>query len=183
MFSGTYESIWEVLETDEEGNEVMVDYSFQDFMAGIASVYQKNSTYILGELGVDFIKKIKFTGKTNSPKEYNFSTDTLDFDLTIDKKAMLHKLRELENDSEFDQYLKDHFTGYDGFWSFTPNNYIDLKAEILGVGREFDQAIGALITYLAKNLERGVGTSIEEMVYEDWQGNGYGGLSYTLATE
>ena len=183
LFSGTYESIWEVYETDDQGNELPVDYNQADFMASIASEYQKHNAYIKSELAIDFIKSINFTGGTNSPREYNFSTDTLDFEVEINKTKLLQTLKNLETDQEFSKYLKDNFTSYDGFMSFTPNNYHDLKTQIVGEGDEYSQALGALITYLGKNIEHGGGTSIEEMVFDSWQGNGYGGLDYKIEEE
>lgn len=184
LFTGTYESpYWEVREYDDGGEEVGVDYDFKEFMASIVREYQGHEEYILSELGVSFIKSIKFTGTFYSPAYYNFSTDTLDFELSINKTSMLQALATLESDPEFSKYLHDNYTSYDGFMSFTPNNYQDLAHEIKTGGQEFDQSLGALITYLAiqsGNIDADGGCSIEAMIAEDWQGNGYNGLEYTV---
>ena len=67
MFSGTYESIWDIVEYNEEGTEeVMVDYDQQDFMASIASVYQDNEEQIQTDLNCSFLRGLHFTGKTYS---------------------------------------------------------------------------------------------------------------------
>jgi hypothetical protein len=195
IFTGTYESpFWEVREYNEDGSEEMeVDYNFKELMATIAKAYHNKEDYILSELNVPFIKSIKFNGEFYSPRAYNFSTDTLDFEVDINKKELMAKLEELKNDQGFEKYLHDHFTSYDGFWSNTPNNYNDLVNEIKtwgkstntidGYGREFDQAIGALITYLAGLNNKYNDYSIEEMVANRWQGNGYGGLDYKIVHE
>ena len=181
LFSGTYESIWEVLEVADDGEELEVDYDLKDLLSSIASVYQENAEYIKSELGASFIKSIRFDGGFNSPREYNFATDTLDFTLEINKAELIRVLKSLEGDQDFEKFLKDNYSSYDGFWSWTPNNYVDIRAEIWGEHEKFDQALGALITYLAKdNITSEGGTSIESMVFEDWQGNGYGGLDYKI---
>jgi hypothetical protein len=180
MFTGTYESIWELMDYDDDGNELELDYNHKDLMNGIVDQYNSNSDYIIRELNIPWIKSIKFTGHW-SPREYNFNTDQLDFTLSIDKEGMIKSLKSLKNDSKFESWLRDNFTSYDGFWSSTPNNYTDLYNELVSeVGSEYDQSLGALITYLAgkKSLE-----DIEYMVHDDWQGNGYGGLNYKIVNE
>ena len=180
MFSGTYESIWDIVEYNEEGTEeVMVDYDQQDFMASIASAYQDNELQIQKDLNCTFLRGLHFTGKTYSPREYNFSTDELDFEVKLSITELLQVVKNLEANEEFKTFLHDHYTSYDGFMSLTPNNYRDFKEAIVNRGNDFDQALGSLIRYLAgKNLQ-----DIEETVYEDWQGNGYGGLDYKIVPE
>lgn len=181
LFSGTYESIWDVTAQDDNGDELEVEYKHEDLMKSIAETYQAKQGYILSELNSPFITNIKFLGTFANPREYNFKTDVLDFEVNINKAKMLETLRILENSIEFEAYLKENFTSYDGFMSFTPDNYTELMEQVESEGREFEQSIGALITYLAKsNIRADGGCSIEDMVHEDWQGNGYGGLDYTI---
>ena len=181
IFSGTYESIWEVCEYNDNGDELEVDYKHEDLMASIAQVYGKNEAYILSKLNCPFVKNIKFTGKTFSPREYNFKTDELDFEVTIDKTMLAKTLNSLKSDKNFEAFLHDNYTSYDGFMSFTPNNYDELANQVKTQGDEFEQAIGAIITYLAKpNITHQGGCSIESMVHEDWNGNGYYGLDYQI---
>ncbi len=186
LFNGTYNTQWEINETNDEGDELEIEYDQKELMASIARVYQKNEAYILSELNCPFIRSIHFTGGTYSPREYNFKTDELDFTVDIDETKLREALEALRGDAEFAVYLREHFTSYDGFMSFTPNNYAELYEAITKHGDEHDQALGAVITYCAKeNLYDGDiqpydgGCSIEEMVHENWQGNGYGGLVYT----
>lgn len=180
IFSGTYETFWEVNEYSDDGEELPVKYKHKDLLASIAEEYQNHAEYILSELGIDFIDSIKFTGNFHSPAYYNFSTDTLDFEVEVNKAGLLKKLEQLGADPRFNQYLRDNFTSYDGFWSYTPNNYIDLKAEILSEGSDYEQAIGALLTYLGLDTGEQGYSEIEVSIQEHWQGNGYGGLKYTI---
>lgn len=176
IFSGTYESIWEVSETDDDGNELEVDYKHSDLMKSIAEEYQAHAKKIKKLLNLTFINSISFTGETWSPREYNFTTDQLDFNMDINKIKLLESLRSRKNDGKLSQFLIDNYRSRDGFISFTPDNYGELVEQIVGDGDECDQAIGAYITYLAGDTFN----EIEEAVYEDWQGNGYGGLDYKI---
>jgi hypothetical protein len=152
-------------------------------MRSIASAYCDNEDWILDKLNCPFIKKIHFTGRFNSPREYNFSTDTLDFSLDINKKKLSDCLDSLKDNKEFDTWLHDRYTSCDGFWSFTPNNYRDLCYQILTLGDELDQSIGALISYLMKQEDEEFYSSIEGYVYDYWSSNGYCGLDYEYVDE
>ncbi len=180
LFSGTYESIWEVCETDDNGDELEVEYDFKDLLKSIAEVYHQNEKYILSELNCPFIKEIKFDGGFYSPREYNFKTDELDFTIEADKNEILEKLDSLKENPKFAEFLKEHYTSYDGFISFTPNNFSELREQIVNEGDEFTQSIGALIRFVTGEADcpNCLFQEIEEAIHEDWQGNGYGGLDY-----
>jgi len=183
MFSGTYESMWEVVEYNEDGTEeVNVDYEHKDLMRSIAEAYRERTDYIKSELNCPFIKKLQFDGTFYSPREYNFKTDELDFTITVDYKEMLLAVKELKDDKAFSDFLHDHYATRDGFWSYTPDNYRDILLALSDKNNnEFKQSVGALIRYLGlSNIKNHGGYSIEEMVYEDWQSNGYGGLDYKV---
>ena len=183
LFHGTYESIWEVSEYNEEGTEELaVEYNQKDLMQSITDAYKRNQKDILSEIGISFITALQFTGTFDSPRYYNFSTDTLDFTITVDRELLSKTLIKIKDNKDFEQFLYDKYTSYDGFISFTPNNYPELVNEIENEGDKFEQAIGALITYLMEKefKDRGMENTIEMDVYEDWQGNGYEGLQYTI---
>ena len=57
IFSGTYENIWEVRETSDNGEELPVDYNHGDLMASIVSEYQDHAKWIVKELNIPWIKK------------------------------------------------------------------------------------------------------------------------------
>lgn len=175
FFSGTYGTDWEVSETDDEGNELVVDYTMADLMKSIQSVYQDRAESIVKDWNIDWIKKIKLTG-TYSPREYNFKTDELDFTLTIDKRGFMEAVRELEHNEEFAKFLHDNYASRDGFISFTPDNYKEMWEEITTNGDHSDQAIASVINFFTKDKNE----DIEIWAYEEWSCNGYGGLDYTV---
>lgn len=179
IFSGTYETMWEVSETDDDGNEVMVEYEFRDLMKSIVEAYNDRRDDIVRDLEIKWIKSIKFTG-SNSPREYNFSTDQLEFTANIDKRGMIAYLNSLAGDKEFEKWLYENFTSRDGFWSYTPNTYQGISNAIRDQNDEHDQALGVLIQW-AGTIANGEG--IEDMICEDWRCNGYRGLDYQIAPD
>ena len=75
----------------------------------------------------NIIKDIRYVGMS-SPQYYNYTTDKLNLDVDVDVEALEdYCFHDKMND--FNQYLKDNFTSYDGFWSFIDNNIIDFKSE------------------------------------------------------
>ena len=183
IFSGTYENFWEVNEYDDDGNELEVDYDFKELMASIGRVYKSEAPeIILSEWQLPFIKSIEFTGEFYSPREYNFSTDSLDFVLDINKAGLLRELKKLENSEEFKQFLIDNYRSRSGFWSFTPDNYSEILKSIETDGDDRDQSISAVINYLMPKVESAY-ESIEGQLYEIWISNGYGGLDYKIIKE
>lgn len=179
LFSGTYETIWNAHEYDDNGYEFELDYTTKDLMKSITEAYQENTIAILNDLRgkVDFIENIEFLGTYYSPRQYNFSTDVIDFTLTINWAKLLKTLHKLKKDKLFHKFLKDNFSSYDGFISFTPDNFDDLETEILNDLQESEQSIGAIIQYLTSNdfLHE-----IEMNIWDYWSGNGYCGLDYKI---
>lgn len=57
-----------------------------------------------------------------SPKYYNYSTDEITAQISPDLMARIQQTVLKEYPKEFCEYLKDHFTDYDGFMSNYPNN-------------------------------------------------------------
>lgn len=74
------------------------------------------------------IRKMKFAG-ISSPKYYNFETDRLMIEITYDDDALASYCFE-HNRNEFDIYLRQNFTSYDGFISFVANNVSDFKKQM-----------------------------------------------------
>lgn len=73
------------------------------------------------------IKSMKFSS-INSSRYYNFSTDKLVIEMDVDVDA-LEKYCFETNAEAFNKYLKDNWTDYDGFASFTPNSIEEFKAK------------------------------------------------------
>lgn len=75
----------------------------------------------------EFIKSVlpsasvKGTGVYH-PKYYNFSTDELEFTVTFDVAEYNALEEKTFNDPDFGKFLKDHYSSYDGFFSYLADN-------------------------------------------------------------
>ena len=100
----------------------------------------------IGVLSLEFIK-------VDSPKYHNYSTDKLVCDIKIDKNVFVHELRKYKFDN-WEQFLKNNFTSYDGFISFYPNTTIEWD-ELINEKIEDDNVIieTLLQFYLEQNEE------------------------------
>lgn len=177
IFSGTYESMWEVFEYDDNGEELDINYTMPDLMRSIVEAYSDRSLDMVRDFDLSFIKSIVFPGGFSSPREYNFSTDTLDFTLEVDSEAMIAALDALDDSAEFAKYLRDNFSSRDGFWSWTPDNFAELRESIVNDGEHYSQSVGALLSYL---IGEETLNDIEESVHDHWSSNGYMGLDYSI---
>ena len=66
-----------------------------------------------------------------SPHEYNYSNDTLDFDLEVPDAEYQRMYDDCINDPKFPKFLKDNYSSYSGFTSFYADAYCENE---LGVG-------------------------------------------------
>jgi len=99
---------WEFV---EGGYEKFEKETCKEWVRAISENFEDNP------LGMT-IGKFKFLW---SPKYYNFSTNRISFEVSVD----LRKLKKYCFSSEredFDRYLHEKWSDRDGFWSFVPNN-------------------------------------------------------------
>lgn len=129
IFMGFYES--ELFNSDTEYylNDYLQDEEHpQTYEIDFEPYTQAISEYAT-ELLKDFcinddniIKSMKY--KTlYSPQYYNFDTDRLNIDIDVNLTKLKSYIK--KNKSDFDLYLHENFTSYDGFMSFIENNYRD----------------------------------------------------------
>lgn len=102
-------------------------YNFQDFMHEVG----KEAVSLIWENVPDedgIILEMKFVG-IDSPRFYNFSTDRICANITVDYE----KLKDyclIQNRDKFDEHLRENFTSHSGFWSFVPNNVKDFEEDL-----------------------------------------------------
>lgn len=124
VHEGLVEGAIEMFNADDDG---VMDWDNVDIDWGDAyESYIKEYTDILSEwLADDYGVTIAFKKlKLNSPKFYNFETDTIMADVT--KREVMRILAKFDKDMEFDTYLKDATKSYDGYMSFY--DYDEAKA-------------------------------------------------------
>ena len=145
---------------DNDFNEGLISYDVDTFWSNFdnnkfkAVILERATNFITDNvkpllvdlgLGIIDIKVIDI----HSPKFYNWSTDTLNFDLITDDKFtdnIIDVINNLEGHelADLSSFLKDNYTSYDGFISFTDNNVDDL-IDSINAGEE--REIGAFLTW------------------------------------
>jgi hypothetical protein len=93
------------------------------------------------------IKIIPDTCKWYHPREYNFSSDAIDFSIEIDTDWVASKFAELSSNPDFVSFIKKRYSSYDGFISFMPNTVEDF--ETLGDPDDSDywKIVSAIVSY------------------------------------
>jgi hypothetical protein len=165
--NGIFCSYWGYGQAETILNEDMIEYDFEENVTDIHPDYYysnfNNARYMkalservhcfLDEQLTDIFKDVLGIDidyqceAYSSPREYNFTTDMHNFDIS---SKDFDKLIEycLKNEEKFAKFLKDHYTSCDGFISFTANNIPDLMEDA-----ESDDmtAWGAMVSYLVSN--------------------------------
>lgn len=102
-----------------------------------------NGKYVIKGVPV----KIEMGSEIFSPSQYNFSTDSLDLDITIAKHRVMKYAK--DHKDSFNDFLYENYSSYDGFMSFIPNNYSDWVINING-GSNLDKerAVSAFLNFL-----------------------------------
>jgi hypothetical protein len=123
-----------------------VDYFWSHFQNDkyVKRIEQLSGEYLDGKLnngnGIEITIKCK---EIYSPKFYNFSTDEIVMDVTFSKTKILQVVK--KEREFFNQFLKEKYSSYDGFSSFTSNNYNDW---LMDFKENEISSIGAVLTYL-----------------------------------
>lgn len=100
------------------------------------------------ELG--FVKSIKYQS-IQSPREYNFSTDSINIEIQMTKKNVANLLRYLKSNWEgFTAHIKEHYTSRSGFISHHSNNAKEWLAETsnLSDADSLRHKLGAILDYV-----------------------------------
>lgn len=87
--------------------------------------------------------KIVEVGEIYSPKYYNFSTDNLEFTVEYNKTKIINFAHNTAK--SFNKFLKENYTSYDGFLSYTSNNFNDW---LKGFNNDNEQEIGAILRFI-----------------------------------
>lgn len=103
-----------------------------------------------------------------SPREYNFTTDSINCQLTFKKgrrtqKKILSYLR--SHWSEFDEWCHEKYSSYDGFWSFLPNTAKGFM-KMLKSGERHDQLWTEIVTFLIHSIDSGIYEEVEDHTVE-----------------
>jgi hypothetical protein len=139
-----------MINQDHQDGEINYDseYFFDNFRNDlyVAAVQKTAQNYLDGAHEADGIRIEIEAGDIYSPAAYNFATDQIELTVKFDKTKV--KQYAAAYSDEFDQFLHDHFTSYDGFHSHTANNYYDWKQDFADNNV---QSIGAVLTFVFRD--------------------------------
>jgi len=131
---------WELFDNGKYMNmlfrqsKLHIESDIKDFLIGLG-------------LGIKDVKAIKI----HSPREYNFETDQVYFNLTVTndfEKRLVKWLKDNGNNEALHKFLIDRYKSYDGFMSFTPCTVFDL---ILSMRGDVARCSGAVLSYLIQD--------------------------------
>lgn len=125
------------------------------------SVFQENFPNI--------VKSYKYE-KLVSPKEYNFSTDSIDIEIELDLEKLVAEFK--KDYKSASQYIHDKYTSCSGFISYYEN---DIEDWLQTLEQDQDHKIGAMLQYLSQNSDIDEFDS-ENMLYavlDDFYNNEY----------
>lgn len=132
LFEGFYES--NLFNSDTERNlnrylnedsENPKEYEIKDFSGFCRTIAERVPLLLESDLNVDSDILSDFCLlEIDSPRFYNYRTDRLVLSVNVDAE-LLKGYAYSSHPIEFESYLKENFTSYDGFISFVPNNLSD----------------------------------------------------------
>ena len=150
QFYGFYDTSYYNYNMEKDFNEMMNDESmpkgkhyelvkFDKYQRDLCKEWIDLVKYQLETATGNVIKKISTRNfELNSPKEYNFTTDKLIVNVEFRLRALEHWC--LKNKPEkFNKYLKENYSSYDGFISFTPNSIDAFKEEYFNEYKTFEE--------------------------------------------
>lgn len=110
--------------TVDEANQFWDQFNNNDYVNHIEKLVSLFMPKVLTHN--DFSIEIK-SGAIYSPQFYNYGTDNIDFEVSFNYKDLLNHIE--SNKDEFQEYLYENHSSYDGFCSFVKNNYSDWLIE------------------------------------------------------
>lgn len=109
------------------------------------------------------VKSFKTTG-SYSPREYNFSTDNSELEITVNYTNL--KAYVVKHRADFESYLRETFTSYDGFMSYVANNWTDFFKEMSEGDTEHNRNVAIMAGWYFKREC----LTEEEYLQDMWEG-------------
>lgn len=123
-----------------------VEFDYEDYMNRVAEACVGAVENQLKDL---FNINIKYEG-INSPKEYNFTNDSINVEYTLDTlDEIFWYLKEYK--TEFEEHLKERYTSRSGFSSFWSNKYDVWVNEYLNDEESLEHCLGSVLDFILSN--------------------------------
>ena len=118
-----------------------------DFYRAVVSIADDTIQTAFDEYGIP-ARVIPGTCKWNHPRSFNFRDSRMEFDMEIDADWVEDTFMELQNDPDFIEFIEEHFTSRDGFFSYMPNNPQDLEEMLSYTNPQYWKLVSELIQYI-----------------------------------
>lgn len=151
-----------VIHLDHELKDSLVEKYWQLFEGDkYENMLLENARLVMENNVLEWLKSLKL-GVTDlkvtefwSPREYNFNTDQVYFDLELDHQIngnnpIAKYIRRNANNPYFVEFLKENYSSYDGFMSLTPSNPGRLLENLK---EDPERCVSAVISYLLSQHE------------------------------
>lgn len=153
LFGGFYNTIWELdteYVTDSNGKIIDFDRMILDNEGWEKACCE----HIISELNYqlsDFSLRMRFES-IHSPKYYNFSNDSCNVVVDVDEKAISKYI--YENQSSFEDYLREKYTSYDGFNSRYSNRFADWEEDTQQFKNysEDNHLLGSILQFICEDI-------------------------------
>lgn len=150
IFEGYYESnlynsnteynLAEILETDVNN----INLNFDEYQKQLNEYIAEQLHDVAVTFNHDYIISDISYFSMVSPKYYNYDTDRLVFEIELNLKKL--RLHISNNIKDFEYYLKDNYSSYDGYISFISNNIKDFTSDYLNKDK-IRQCVSVMIEY------------------------------------
>ena len=157
VFTGFYNTIWEMDETSEiesVNQDSDKEYDYDDFSWDYNS-YNKDVCKGFTEAFLDKIqefipsvKSVKFQ-EMRSPREYNFANDAIDIEVEFNSNEIRKYIN--NNLGAWEKYLEDHYTSCSGFWSSYPNDSDSWKNDTNNYKELSGHYLGSILQFICDN--------------------------------
>lgn len=112
------------------------------------------------------VTDLDFVG-VDSPQYYNYRTDRIVLDVEVDLKK-LEDFCFTDNGDDFNKYLEDNFTSYDGFHSFVKNNRLGFYLEYKDDESERGKCLNVMLEYyFMKRIDESFKVQMYEIANEE----------------
>ena len=163
-FSGTW------FECDKEELMIEEGRSYEDYSWNYAKYYQDAAAEIVNIIGAwledEAQIKVKHQ-KLISPRYYNYENDSINIECTLSEDSMNNIMIYLVNNQpQFERYLKERYTSYDGFISRYSSNFTDWM-NYLGNNEKMHHVFGSVLNFILLELGYTSETLYEEFCEKD----------------
>lgn len=163
VFNGFHNTLFENL-IDNAAEFAIDDYNEQNNTNLVYDDFNFNFDSIMQEICKDAVSKIE--EKLNeigvncsikydtliSPREYNFSNDSINIEINFKKFSQVIEILEQNFDS-FSQYIKDNYTSRDGFISNHSSYASDWMEDLRENTENEAHKVGAVLDFILQEIE------------------------------